>query len=540
MTVNCIFRMIAAIIVIGISITTTIAAEKYDLVINNGRVMDPETLFDAVRNVGIKDGKIIKISKKKLNGKQTINAEGHVVAPGFIDTHFHALDGLSIRLALRDGVTTGMDLEWGALNIDEWYTALEGHWPANFGTAISHEGARMIVHDKLEMKGPIDANKAAALRAAAGEDGVIGWSETRSNLEQMNKISAILDEGLRQGALGLGSTIGYMRKGVTTYEMFEAQRVAARYGRLTAVHARFHSSSQTPTEAPLGFDEVFTNAYLLGAPLIYQHNNDYGWWEIEEKLQLARAKGLNMWSEHYPYDAGSTTIGAEMLRPESWEGMGYKYKETIYDPTQDKYLSKQEYLDIAKSDAGRIIVLFIPPRKKWLPYWLKMPHMTVGADSMWSGMSWDDTYDKYAGHPRTAGAHGKTLRLGRKHGIPLLFSLSQLSYWSAKHLGDAGIESMKVRGRMQEGMVADITIFNPETVTDNATYQAGEQGLPTTGIPYVIVNGKIVIKDSKFQKVWAGQPIRYPVENKGRFVPSSTEQWLKVHSIDSSPIKIEH
>jgi len=100
---------------------------------------------------------------------------------------------------------------------------------------------------------------------------------------------------------------------------------------------------------------------------------------------------------------------------------------------------------------------------------------------------------------------------------------------------------MKVRGRMQTGMVADITIFDPENVTDKATYKAGEQGLPTAGIPYVIVNGQQVVKNGEFQKVWAGQPIRFPVEEKGRFAPASVEQWVKdfsvnTISVDDSPV----
>jgi len=123
-----------------------------------------------------------------------------------------------------------------------------------------------------------------------------------------------------------------------------------------------------------------------------------------------------------------------------------------------------------------------------------------------------------------------------------MFSLAQLSYWSAKHLGDMGLEAMKVRGRMQPGMVADITIFDPKNVTDKATYKAGEQGLPTAGIPYVIVNGQQVVKSGQFQKkVWAGQPIRFPVEGTGRFEPASVEKWVKDFSVnaitvDDSPV----
>ena len=86
---------------------------------------------------------------------------------------------------------------------------------------------------------------------------------------------------------------------------------------------------------------------------------------------------------------------------------------------------------------------------------------------------------------------------------------------------------MDVRGRLQEGMVADITIFDPETVTDNASYKAGEQGRPTTGISYVIVNGKPVVEKAVFKKVWAGQPIRFDAADKGRFDGVDRTRFLK-------------
>lgn len=505
-------------------------AADYDLVINNGRVMDPETMLDDVLNVGIKDGKIAVITKEKISGDKTIDAKGHVVTAGFIDTHFHALDGLSIRLAALDGHTTGMDLELGALNIDEWYASKKDNWPLNFGTTVSHEGARMMVHDpELDYSGPMDVIQILPYRGTSGADGVYGWSVSRSNLEQMNRISAILDEGLREGALGIGSTVGYMRSGVSSYEMFETQRAAARYGRLTAAHTRFHGNNSPPTEATMGADELILNGMVLGAPVLYGHDNDYGWWEIEEKLQLARDKGHNMWAEYYPYDAASTTIGSEFLTPEGMKDLGIKYEEDMYDPEQDKKLTQAEYEAEVAKNPSKLVVIFNPARKKWLPLWLRVPHMVVAADSMPSGLTgdaaWNAPYTAYSGHPRTTGGAGTVLRLGREEGVPLMFSLAQLSYWSAKHLGDAGIDAMKVRGRMQQGMVADIVIFDPTNVRDNATYKAGEQGLPTTGIPYVIVNGQFVVKDSKFQKVWAGQPIRYPVEEKGRFVPFSVKGW---------------
>ena len=324
--------------------------DGYDIVILNGRVMDPETEFDAVRNVGIKDGLIVIITEEEISGKETVDAEGYVVGPGFIDTHVHSSKKYNIKMAMMDGVTTGLDLEAGAVNIARWYEREKGKWPINYGQVVSQEMVRMIVHDNMDLKEPMDATNLFDLRAeSVQDDGVPGWSITRSNLEQINKISQILDENLRQGALGIGSTVGYASTGIITYEMFEAQRTAARYGRLTAAHTRFHVQNKPPTEAPLAFDELFTNASLLDAPLLICHNNDYGWWEIEEKLQMARAKGMNMWSEYYPYAAASTSIGSDGVKPAIIEEMlGLKYEESIFDPVQKKFLNKEEYLQVAK------------------------------------------------------------------------------------------------------------------------------------------------------------------------------------------------
>ena len=192
------------------------------------------------------------------------------------------------------------------------------------------------------------------------------------------------------------------------------------------------------------------------------------------------------------------------------------------------------YDRIVAEDPAYIIILCIPAREEWLPMWLEVPHMTVAGDQMppvdeaGGSLSWDDPFEAYVGHPRTSGTHAQTLRLGRENGVPLMQSIAQNSYWSAKHLGDAGLVAMQERGRLQEGMVADITIFDPETVTDNATYTIGSNGLPSTGIPYVLVNGVIVVRDSEvLEGVYPGQPIRFPVEERGRWVPLERKAYLE-------------
>lgn len=517
-----------------------VMADEYDIVIKNGRVMDPETMLDRVLNVGIKDGRIRAITHDELQAKTIIDATGLVVAPGFIDTHFHALDPFATKMAVQDGVTTGLDLEAGASHVGQWYAdkAATG-WQINYGVTSGLIANRMIVHDKeVTFNEPVDASILNRYVEQTAKDGFPGWSLQRSNLEQLNQIMANIDEDLRQGAIGLGIAAAYMKKGLTSYELYEAQRTAARYGRLASVHTRYHLNGQTPDEAPIATDEVLANAMLLDAPLIIAHDNDYGWWENEEKLQQARRKGFNFWGEYYPFTAGSTFISAGFLKPETWEDInGYKYEETLYDPSQDRFLSKQEYLDISTKEPGHVVVVFIPARNDWIKYWLAMPEMVVASDAM-PGLDaegvilpYDANPDQYAGHPRTVSSYATTLKMAREQNVPLMFTLAQLSYWNAKHLGDAGLKSMQERGRMQIGMVADIAVFDAEKVSPRATYKMGENGLPSAGIPWVIVNGQVIVDNHQVKNIKAGQPIRYPEQKERRFEPLEWNQWLENHTI---------
>ena len=140
---------VMAVLMLSLAVVSIAVAQEYDLVINNGRVMDPETKYDAISNVGIKDGRVSVITKEMLSGKEAIDASGLVVAPGFIDGHQHCIEPYAYRLMLRDGRTTIMDLEIGAHGpkLDEWYKKREGKAPVNFGVAVSHEFARAEVLD---------------------------------------------------------------------------------------------------------------------------------------------------------------------------------------------------------------------------------------------------------------------------------------------------------------------------------------------------------------------------------------------------------
>ena len=508
-----------------VALTQPALAEQYDIVIHSGRVMDPETMYDAIANVGIKDGKIAVITKKEITGKETIDATGLVVAPGFIDGHQHCLEPYAYRLMVRDGRTTIMDLEVGSYgpNIDRFYKKLEGNSPVNFGVSVSHEFARAAVLDGFSDWKYLNTPDAIYSRVKQG------WSVTRPTLEQGNRILADMDEGLRQGGLGIGSTLGYMRAGVSSRELFELQRLAGKYGRYIDIHFRLTPGDDV--QEVMGIQEMLANAAALGSPAIAAHFNNPGYNLVHELLVRMRDRGYNVWGEIYPYHAGSTALNAVFLEPEVWvKALGNKYEDTIQDVATGKFYTQKTREEMLKKEPTRPVIVYKCP-EEWVVNWIKMKGVAIGSDGMPllpdDGLTWDTPYDKLPNtHPRFAGSFAKVLRLARENNIPLMQAVSMTSYNYAKPLGDLGLKAMQLRGRIQIGMVADITMFDPETVTDNSTFAKGT--LPSTGIPHVIVSGIIVMKDSEpIKRLDAGKPIRFEVQEKGRFEPLSEEGWEK-------------
>ena len=520
------FPIILCIVLCLLVLTgTMVPAADYDLVINNGRVMDPETMYDAVSNVGVKDGRITVITQKKITGKETIDAKGLVVAPGFIDDHSHCIEPYIYRLSVRDGRTTIMDLEIGAYGpkLGDWYQLHEGNTPLNYGVAVAHEFARAAVLDGFKDWKYINTPDALNSRKSPG------WSKTRPNLEQGNEILSRMDEGLRLGGIGIGSTVGYMREGVSAREIFELQKLAGLYGRQIGMH--FRNTPGDDVQETNGIQEMLANAAALGAPALACHFNNPGYNLVHELLVRMRERGYNVWGEIYPYAAGSTALNAVFLEPEVWvKQLGNKYEETIQDVATGEFFTQKSREEMLKKEPTRQVIVY-KIAESAIVDWLKLPGVAIGSDGMPlfpdDDLTWDTPYEDLPNtHPRAAGSFARAFRMARENNIPLMQVVAMTSYNTALPLGKMGLKDMQVRGRMQEGMVADITIFDPETVKDNSTYAKGT--LPSTGIPYVIVNGVIVMKDSEPLKgVNPGQPIRFEIQEEGRFKPLSVESWTK-------------
>ena len=501
-------------------------AADYDLVINNGRVMDPETMYDDVANVGIKDGRIAIITKQGIEGAETIDATDHVVAPGFIDTHFHWQRVLGYKIGVRDGLTSNLDIELGAVGtkVDQWYADRAGKSPANYGTGSSHELARAAVLDGSDPYGDIDAFRTRA----AGQ----GWALTKPTLEQGNQILQIIDKGLQHGALGVSSTLGYMRKGTSAREVFEAQKVASRWGRTLAAHTRYTPDDEVG-EAN-GAQEIIANAMALDAPVTVSHFNNPGWRLVHELTVRLQAQGHNVWGEVYPYAAGSTTLNAVFLKPDNWvDRLGHKYEDTLQDVETGEFYTRETYEKAVKETPTKEILLWKMPPEDTVE-WLKLKGTTMASDGM-APMNvltapWDTPWEEFGNmHPRGAGARAYSLRLARENNIPLMHILSILSYNPAKYLGNTGLKAMQERGRLQKAMVADIVVFDPVNVTENSTFKNGS--IPSTGFKAVLVNGIQVVKDDKVLEVFPGQPIRFEPASKPLFEPVSLKAWETIYNV---------
>ncbi len=509
---------IGIVIFSGLAVTPALARD-YDLVILNGRVMDPETKLDAVRNVGIKDGKIEAVTKDAIKGKETIDAKGQVVAPGFIDPHVHGIElsGFTSKVMLRDGVTTQLELEVGVWTVDRYYEQREGKSQANFGATVGHLPIRVQVLDGVDPKGNLLSS--TSVFPELEKTGSKYESEYEGR-DQQDQIIEMVETGLKQGALGIGFALGYELGGTSSYEGYRLAELSGKYGRFITLHGRF-SSQRPPTSGVLGTQEVLASVAIHGGGLWVHHYQAQGLDvtpQITELIEAGRAKGIKVAGAIYPYNFGSTIVAAPYLVPSNYgPNMGRTYKDIIEVPAM-KPITKERYEYLVKNEPGHT-VLFYHCTEKTLAEVAIHPGVAIESDAMpfvgddGNTLHWDAPYESAKGHPRAAGAHAKTLRMVRekKWDMPLMLALDKMSLMVARFLEENGVEPMKSKGRLQEGMDADIVVFDPETVTDNSTMAEG--ALPSTGIPYVIVNGTIVVTDSKVLKgVYPGKAIRLPVQ----------------------------
>ena len=468
-----------AIFLLAISLFTAnvLTAQQYDLVLEGGRVMDPETGLDAVRNVGILDGKIVRISSQELSGRRLIHAAGLVVAPGFIDLHQHAQDMASQRVKALDGVTTALEMEIGAPDVSQFLKAKAGQSLINYGTAASHVAARALI---------FGAPLTSETKAHAGIPEILpkaGPATDRpATPEQIEAIQNRLRAELDAGGLAIGMGIQYT-PGSTRLEVIDMFRVAAE--RRLPVYTHMRSTGRVePGSSIESVSEVIAAAAVTGASLHIVHINSSCLRDAMECLSLiegARARGLDVSTEAYPYIAGMTAVNSALFNPGWQQKLGVSYEELMLPETGER-LTKERFDELHSSNTTHWVLVFANTQEVVDQV---IPHPLVMIAS-----------DGAEGHPRNAGTYSRVLAqyVREKGTISLMDALRKMSFMPAEMLGRSTPAAHR-KGRLQEGADADIVVFDPATITDQSTFQKPME--PSVGVHYLIVGGTVVVDNGK-------------------------------------------
>ena len=461
----------------------------YDLVIQKGRVMDPDSGLDAVRYLGITDGKVRSISEKPLSGKQVIDADGMVVAPGFIDLNTYEHSDPFFRLRAADGVTSVLHLEGGAVDVPAYYSALKGKALIHHGVGVDHPSARLLAAGVA-----LDIVDGQALTGFASDLG------RALDEAEMEKLAEILENGLRAGAVAVGFGIEYSPS-ANQEEVLYMVELAAKYDAPSHMHVRDFDELRTWSQ----LNEVFGAAIYTGGKIHINHlNSMFGRFSGQALtfIENANEYGLPITVESYPYTAGLTFIESAIFDDwESWPDDEYGRYEL---PSTGERLTRETFAEHRQK--GGFVLMHARDeiaQENAIKTCMAHPLVMIASDGSW---------DQGVTHPRSAGTNSRVLgRYVREQGVlTLMEALRKMTIAPARHL-ETRVAAMKHKGRLSVDADADIVIFDPNTIMDNSTYR--EPLLPPTGIEVVIVNGTIILQNGHFKEnVFPGRALRGPIK----------------------------
>jgi len=434
----------------------------YDLVILGGRVLDPETGRDEVANVGVNGDQVVVITAEAIEGTRTIDATDHIVAPGFIDLLS------SIRPERKahedkaaDGVTTAVGLHGGPLDVEGYVRVQEGARPVvNYAATVSHD----------------------RVREAAGATDIYAPALP----EHIPAMKELARQAIRDGAVGVGFGLNYT-PGASYEETFAMFEVAGEEGGMVGIHARY-KGNVFPLTMSLATMEVIAMAAATGAQaqLIHLVSSTVGSAPLSIALiEGAYARGVDVGLDFHVWTRNQTTLQSA-LYDEGWQARfgGADYSDLYVASTQER-LTEARFHEL-RAEPGGISVQteFIP--KEEILMGIRSPLGIISSDG--GGLV------NGTGHPRSVGTFARFLgRYVREQGVvSWLEGVGKITLLPAQRL-EKCMPMMARKGRLQEGMDADITIFDPTTVQERATYAEPDQR--SAGIPYVIVNGVVVIDD---------------------------------------------
>ena len=451
------------------------ATPAYDLVVANGRVIDPESGLDAVRNVGVRAGRMESISTTPLTGTRVIDATNLVVAPGFIDLHEHGQSEESYGLMVRDGVTSALELEVGTGDVASWYAARERGQIVNYGVSIGHIKARMKV---------LNDPSTALLPAGVGGTG----PATEAQIAEME---SILRKGLAEGAVAVGFGSAYT-PGATMAEIERMFRVAAEGNASAHIHMR---------NGVAGLDSTIAAAANAHAKLHIVHVNSSGDTSLAafvDHIRAARDRGQDVTTEAYPYGAGMTEIQSALFDDwKTWPDAKFALHQLV---STGERLNRKTFEE-ARKRGGTVII-----------HGRSEEQTRMAIASPLSMIASDGFIENGRGHPRTSGTYAKVLGkyVRDEKALSLADAIRKMTLMPAQRL-EARVPMMATKGRVKVGADADLAIFDPATVIDRSTYENAT--IPSAGIPYVIVNGQVVVDSGRVTSARPGRAIRAPVRS---------------------------
>ena len=461
--------LVATLLISFVVATPAVAADDaYDVVIVNGRVMDPESGLDAVRNVGLRAGRIAAITTEAIQGRRTLDAKGLVVAPGFIDLHEHGQKPENYAFQAHDGVTTSLELEAGTGDVAAWYAEREGKSLVNFGVSVGHIPTRMKV---MKDPGSWLPTGDAAHRAATDAE--------------LTQIEQRIEAGLKQGALAVGMGINYTAA-ATRGEVLNVFRVAARYGASVHVHLRY-AGDKPPETGRAALAEVLAASSETKAPLHVVHVSSMGLRDTPQLLAMiraARTRGTDVTTECYPYVAGSTGLESALFDSGWQERMRISYGDLQWVKTGERLTA--ETFERYRKEGGQVVIFMIPESVVRLA--VADPMVMIASDGMPAAGA--------SVHPRGQGTFSRVLGkyVREEKALDLMTALRKMTLMPAQRL-EQRAPAFKTKGRIKLGADADITVFDANRVIDAATFEKPLQY--SEGIRFVLVNGVAVVSDGK-------------------------------------------
>jgi N-acyl-D-aspartate/D-glutamate deacylase len=447
----------------------------FDVVITGGRVMDPDTGYDEVANVGILGERIALISTDALTGKSTVDATGKVVAPGFIDVLSYEPNSYGVWYKLGDGVTTNLGMHGIKTPVDasQFFDSYKGANtpPLHFGGAFSDQWYR----DSVGIKSTASAS-------------------------QISRLEDDLNSQLDEGFIGLAVDPEYAP--YITYDEYAGLGTAAqRAGMPLFTHIRYSSPTEGASSLD-AIDEVLKVARETGVSLHVDHIPSMATHVMPEaisRMEAARAEGLDVTGCFYPYTFWGTYLASARFNGDWQTRFRISYEDLQLAGSSERLTAAS----FKKYQAqNKLVVAYAIPQDD-VNAAVQAPWTMVGSDAIPESSN--------NNHPRGAGCFSRLVGpYVRDLGvISLMDAVAKCTIIPARRV-EARVPMMGRKGRMQMGADADITVFDPATVADASTVE--KPAVYSTGIDTVLVMGKVakdasgVKKDVRAGRAITGEP----------------------------------